>query len=336
MLKTLRQSAIHAANTPTFGSLLRLLNKVEVATPSSLSVVTYHRVDDAARTPHLHPGLISATPEHFRQQLDLLGETCEIVSMQQVLDAVRDRSELPDRSVLITFDDATTDFAEHAWPAMRDRKMPATVFVPTAYPDQPERRFWWDRLHMAVRHGKHDSIQTPLGQLDVSTDSARTTAFDKLRGYVKQLPHRDAMTLVENLSQQQDAAMPPASVLGWDQLRSLASEGVTLAAHTQTHPLLTQIPLDQARREIVESRKDLQREIGNALPVFAYPGGQCDEDIVQIMREEHFELAFTVQRGTNDVTSDELLKLKRINVGQKSSPQVLQAQLIAGWWRQRM
>lgn len=335
MLKKLRQSAIRAANTPAFGSLLRAIEKVDVAKAGDLAVVTYHRVDYADRTPLLYPGLISATPERFADQLDMLSSIGQVVSMQQVVDACRGEVTLPRKSILITFDDACRDFAQHAWPALQARGLPVTVFVPTAYPDQPQRRFWWDRLYVAIWHGNAARIDTAYGQWELNSDEQRRRAYRDLRHQVKQLPHETAMQLVDEIVSAQRAPAPPASVLGWDELRELASQGVTLAPHTQTHPLLTQVSIDQARAEVVGSRDDLRREIGGVLPVFAYPGGQYNSAVTQMMRAEGFELAFSVQRGINHVHTSERMLLNRINVGQQTTAQILRAQLVAGWWGNR-
>ena len=137
MIKMLRQSAFHVANTPAFGAMLRVLDKVSSTRQGTLTVLTYHRVDHASRTRELYPGLISATPEQFRDHLDLLAGIGQVVSMGQVVDACRGQVDLPARSILITFDDACLDFAKYTWPALQSRQMPATLFVPTKPPNTP-------------------------------------------------------------------------------------------------------------------------------------------------------------------------------------------------------
>ncbi len=336
MLKTLRQSALSAASTTTFGAMLQMLDRVAGSPRSdTLAVLTYHRVDYAADTPELYPGLISATPEQFADQLDLVLEMGQVVSMADVLKACRGEAVLPPNSIAITFDDACRDFAEFAWPALQSRNLPATVFVPTAYPDAAERRFWWDRLHLAIWYGREQSITTPCGELDLSSDEQRTLAYRMIRDHVKQLEHQHAMQLVDDLCEQQAVDLPPPSVMSWDELRELAHQGVTLAPHTQTHPLLTQISLGDAQREIVGSYNDLKREIGEVLPIFAYPGGASNTEIAEIAKNAGIEIAFSVQRGINNISTADPLALNRINIGQSTNTQVLRAQLMAYWWKHR-
>jgi peptidoglycan/xylan/chitin deacetylase (PgdA/CDA1 family) len=91
-----------------------------------------------ADSPSLNPRLISTTPDDFRRQVDYLASNYEVVSMAEVLEALQHRRRLSPRSVLITFDDAYSDFKDTAWPILRERHLSATVFVPTAYPDHHE------------------------------------------------------------------------------------------------------------------------------------------------------------------------------------------------------
>ena len=43
-------------------------------------------------------------------------------------------------AVLVTFDDAYADFAEHAWPVLRAHGISPLLFVPTAFPGDPGGR----------------------------------------------------------------------------------------------------------------------------------------------------------------------------------------------------
>ncbi len=164
---------------------------------------------------------------------------------------------------MVTFDDACCDFAEHAWPTLKRYRLPATLFVPTAFPDQPERRFWWDELYQAAcdrapRRPYHAAWAHAAAQ--PATQRART--FDQLKNYVKTLPHQQAMAWVERTCAELGAPRAAHNVLGWDALRRLAHEGVTLGAHTQTHPLMNRVSAEQACAEAVGSLRDIEREIG--------------------------------------------------------------------------
>src|SRR5437867_4251379 len=97
---------------------------------TALRVLTYHRVSTPAADPDLNPRLISATPKAFDGQMRWLRRRHAVVPMAQVLDAVERGKGLPRRAVLVTFDDAYADLADHAVPILEALRLPATLFVP--------------------------------------------------------------------------------------------------------------------------------------------------------------------------------------------------------------
>ncbi|MCG3154448.1 MAG: D-inositol-3-phosphate glycosyltransferase [bacterium] len=307
-----------------------------------LRVLTYHRVADPDTTPHLNPRMISATPAVFAQHMRHLSRRYRVLEIAEVLQALNRGTRLPERAVLLTFDDAYTDFGEIAWPILRKYRLPATLFVPTGFPDRPERAFWWDRLYQAFRAAAPTELQLePLGLLSLKTTEAVRQALKRTQEHVKALPHAEAMALVEQLCARLLPQPPaPVSVLSWQQLRQLAAEGVTLGAHTVNHPVMTQIAPEQARREIVQSQAELQREIGKTLPIFCYPSGGHDEPVVALLRAEGFRLAFTTADGHNDLRTADPLRLRRTNLTPRTTPALFRVRLLP-WaaqidaWRHR-
>jgi peptidoglycan/xylan/chitin deacetylase (PgdA/CDA1 family) len=98
--------------------------------------------------------------------------------------------------------------------------------------------------------------------------------------------------------------MDDAQVLDW------LAAGNWIGAHTCTHPRLSNIPRDRAREEIFSSKKKLEDRFGQPIEHFAYPFGDYDDVVVELVREAGFKTACTMDRGVNDRTTDPL-RLKR-------------------------
>jgi peptidoglycan/xylan/chitin deacetylase (PgdA/CDA1 family) len=327
----LRSLAHRCAASPPFGAAVGLADRVLPARAGLLTVLTYHRVDEPDRHPERAPGLLSATPEGFDAQLDVVATSCTPVSLDDVLAVREGGADLPRRAVLLTFDDAYDDFADVAWPLLRRHGLPATLFVPTAYPDVPGRAFWWDRLHQALAETPVPAVATPVGRLPLGTPAERDDATRALRTFVKSRPHDEAMDLVDDLLDELEAPCPPSPVLGWDRLRALAADGVALAPHSRTHPLLTRVGPDQLAQEVAGSLADLERELGSAPPAFAYPSGANDGRVVAALAEAGYRVAFTTARGNEPVgggAGPDWLRLRRVNVGGRTTPALLRAQLL--------
>ena len=69
-----------------------------------------------------------------------------------------------------------------------------------------------------------------------------------------------------------------------------------IGAHTITHPVLPEIPLPEAEREIHESKLWLENLLGSEVSMFCYPYGCYDESIVNAVRKAGFRGARTVKR----------------------------------------
>lgn len=325
----IRKSLLWLAGSPLAMWGVGAAERLDRERPDLLRVLTYHRVDTPGARPYLNPSLLSATPQIFDAQMRFIAARHTPVSAGDVLAYFRDRQPLPRRAIMVTFDDAYCDFEEHAWPVLKRYSIPVTLFVPTAYPDNPDRRLWWDQLFDAVSRTTHTSITAGTQQLPLTTPAARLAAFKRLREHVKALPHEQALAWVDSINAQLEVTPPVENhIMGWDALRQLAREGVTLAAHTRTHPILTQVSLDEARQEALASRRDLEREVGPVLPVFAYPSGGFSVALADALREDGFEVAFTTVRGINRLDTAHPLLLDRINVGSATPLAVLRAQLL--------
>jgi peptidoglycan-N-acetylglucosamine deacetylase len=71
-------------------------------------------------------------------------------------------------------------------------------------------------------------------------------------------------------------------------------EGFLVANHTLTHPHLTQIPIEQAAREIREGREKIEQHFGYAVKGFAYPFGEYNPAVQEAVRASGHVYARTV------------------------------------------
>jgi peptidoglycan/xylan/chitin deacetylase (PgdA/CDA1 family) len=79
------------------------------------------------------------------------------------------------------------------------------------------------------------------------------------------------------------------------ELRELASAGMTIGAHTLSHPMLSQAPAELANIEITESRKKLESALQKRVWAFAYPFGDAQSvtpQVLAIPKRAGYEAAF--------------------------------------------
>jgi len=96
------------------------------------------------------------------------------------------------------------------------------------------------------------------------------------------------------------------------QLREWLAAGHLIGSHTRSHAHLPQISLEQAREEIVASKKKLEDLFGIPVTHFCYPYGQWNERIRDLVIEAGYHTATTTQFGLNQAATSpfELLRIQ--------------------------
>ncbi|WP_339746913.1 polysaccharide deacetylase family protein [uncultured Rubinisphaera sp.] len=327
---TLKHIAGMASQTRFCGHVLSQLEKLNFRS-TSLRVLAFHRIGNPAMKSDYYPGLISTSPERFCEQLDYLAAQKNVVSMDQAMESIQGKTDLPKRAVLLTFDDATRDFAEYAWPELQKRNLPATVFVPTSYPDNSKIHFWWDRLYRAIYRAPDGTVISIGNDKHVlGTFSQRKSVFRYLKEHLKTLSHAEFQQAMESITSACNVPDPDHNnVMSWSELISLQKSGVTLAPHTQTHPMLNQLNAAEVTAEVTGSWQDLKSVLQGEIPkVLAYPAGGVNAETELVLKNCGYELAFTTRRGVNPLPATNCFRLNRINVGQRTTLGLLRLQLL--------
>ncbi|RMH22971.1 MAG: hypothetical protein D6696_01980, partial [Acidobacteria bacterium] len=92
-----------------------------------LIAINYHYVRERFDDPY--PGIYGVTPAALRRQLELLGRAGTYVSAEDVRRAAAGGRPLPERALLVTFDDGLREQVELAWPVLQALGIPAIFFV---------------------------------------------------------------------------------------------------------------------------------------------------------------------------------------------------------------
>lgn len=99
--------------------------------------------------------------------------------------------------------------------------------------------------------------------------------------------------------------------VSWDQLREMSRHGVAIANHTTKHNHIVRVAadenLDQWRervtKDISDAQAKIEKEIGRAPKIFAYPFGEYNKEVRQILGKMDY-IAFTQQAGVLSSETD--------------------------------
>ncbi len=138
-----------------------------------LGMLLHHRVSPSF--PGLPDPPHNVTPDVFREQLvGLLAAGYRFVKLKDVLEARRMGKPLPPRSVVLTFDDIYESVYRHAFPVMKELRVPGVAFVSTSFLDSQEP-FPFDEWSL-----KYRPQLAPEDYRPVTTDQCREMLASEL------------------------------------------------------------------------------------------------------------------------------------------------------------
>tara|TARA_Y100001970_G_scaffold151833_1_gene185967 strand:- start:5138 stop:6151 length:1014 start_codon:yes stop_codon:yes gene_type:complete len=92
--------------------------------------------------------------------------------------------------------------------------------------------------------------------------------------------------------------------LNWNQIRELINEGVSIGAHSHSHYHMSDLSIEEVRKEIETSNNIFLKELGRIPSLFAFPYGEANEEIINLLKEYKYKVAFGQHSGVINETSN--------------------------------
>jgi len=256
--------------------------------------------------------------DDFKREVQFLKSFFNIVSLDEVVTTLQSGKSFTKPTVVITIDDGYRDNYELLFPVLKEHQIPVIIFLSTGVIGTNAKN-WYDRLANVIL--KTPKVSASIGDNNGNKRIALRSIKEKRRAYeriVEQLKdvtidRRDQYLklIAKDLGEINDNK---TLMLNWDDVRMMRDAHISFGAHTHTHPILTQMPLEAAKRDILDSKKKIESELGMEVKHFAYPNGRkCDfnKELEQYCRQIGFSSISTFLYGHNNMVSD-VLALKRI------------------------
>lgn len=283
-------------------------------------ILLYHRVAG----PRFDPLLLDVSPVNFDAQLAVLRRETDVLPLPE-FERRRRAGTLPLRASAVTFDDGYADNLHAGVPVLARHAAPATVFVTSGMVDA-SGEFWWDDVERIAftpsaltapapiagvewegePEAPDAAIAAPSWNVEMpDTPSPRHALYRALLAAVRSVEPRSRFRAVSALREWAgipEGARPTHRALTTEELSELAGRsGITIGAHTVTHPVLALLSEALQQDEMAACRAALTRATGRAVDALAYPfGTRADVSwaSTRAARSAGFDVAFANEPAT--------------------------------------
>ncbi len=184
--------------------------------------------------------------------------------------------------------------------------VPFTIYLPTSFMEH-QGELWWLVLEHTIRTQNERVTASIAGQLvhfDCSTAQLKREAYDEIYWWLRSLPETELRAYVRDLSARHGIDFRDICrnlCMDWDEVRALGRRSlVTFGAHTVDHLMLAKFPEEEARRQMIESRRRVEAELGRPGPSLRLSRRRSDlrrAARVCIARDLGFQTAVTTRPG---------------------------------------
>jgi len=194
--------------------------------------------------------------ENFAEQMAYLkNKRFNIISLNQLVELIEEKKLIPQKTIVLTFDDGYKDNYFSAYPILKKYNFPATIFL----------------------------VPDLIGQ---TTRNRQNIVF---------------------------------KMLDWPQIQEMHQSGlIDFQPHSLTHQKLDRIKSTEVEHEVKESKIIIEEKLNKKCYFFAYPGGNFNEAAIDILKENGFRAALTINNALADRNSD-LFKLPRKSINTETS-----------------
>jgi len=229
--------------------------------------------------------------DSLRRQLQLLKRRYHVITPEDFLHWSEGELSLHPRSVLLTCDDALRNTLTEMAPILRELSLSCLIFATGASADETPSMLWYEELYLMLLDASEPiTLSLPeagvrIGPIVPNEKHAywwnliqRLSRFNgqSRRGFLNQV--REQLRLSADWGDRfvHDSTLSTRFLaLDVAGLQQLAASGMTIGAHSLSHPILAQAPDDLAWQEISESRSVLEKALGRTVWAFGYPFGNA-------------------------------------------------------------
>jgi peptidoglycan/xylan/chitin deacetylase (PgdA/CDA1 family) len=298
--------------------------------PYSGIVLMYHEVlpDDVAL-----PAWTIVKESDFRWQLNFLKIYFDFVSIDQALERIDRKHNAKRPFAVVTFDDGYKGNFNTVLPIMETLGLPFIVYIATKAIVE-EELYWYDRIINLLNI--RENLQVKLiwnHQLKTLTipkngEDCRWLQVQKILNLLKIMAPEDREQAVSNIVDKHSVNVSSFGMMNEDEMRQLSySNCVTIGCHTHGHELLDQLDARAVRETLNIAYGYIKSITGYSPRHFAYPNGNFNNCIINLVRDAGYDSAVTTLPG---ILSDRncRMRIPRLSIGRFETKSQFKARVL--------
>ncbi|MDP2278254.1 MAG: polysaccharide deacetylase family protein [Nitrospirota bacterium] len=231
-----------------------------------IPVLMYHHIN-------LHKGdMVTITPAVFEGQMEYLYKAgYRTLKIDELISHMSGGLALPQKAVVVTFDDGWLDNYLYAFPVLKKYKINAAVFLIT------------NRVENA------SEFNPPISPLKLRGEQRGVTSIPM---------HNESKSLIEKGESHK-------VVLNWELIKEMSDSGmIEFYSHTKSHAKCSSLSEKELMEELKVSRQIIEKRLGRPCPYLCWPYGKYNDLALAVAREAGYKAIFTTNHGVVEAGSD--------------------------------
>lgn len=273
----------------------------------------------------------------FKKQMEFFKDNFNVVRMEQVIDAVKGRSNLPENALLLTFDDGYADNYTYAFPILEEFGFQGSFFIP-GKTFTTHQLLDVNKIHYILASADINKLAADVKakmdyyrgrEFDYSltdelyTEYAVANRFDNADTiFVKRmlqtvLPERLRNIISSELFEKYvgvtEEQLAYELYMTEDQIRTMKRHGMFIGLHGYDHYWLGNLEKEQMQDDISKALDALDEFIDRKEWVMNYPYGNYNDDVLAFIKEIGAAIGLSTEVRAADLGKDNVLTLPRLD-----------------------
>lgn len=302
---------------------------------SELYISMYHYTRDLKHS--RYPEIKGLDVNLFREQIAFMKSNFNIVTMEQVLEAISTKEKLPEKALLLTFDDGYADNYTVDMPVLEEYGVQGSFFIP-GKTFTTHQLLDVNKIHYVLASANiYNLVEDLKKEMDyyrgqefqyASTEElfakyAVASRFDiKETVFVKQMLQTVLPEKLRNIISSKlfakyvgvtEEQLAYELYMSEEQIRTMKRHGMFIGIHGYDHYWLGNLPVEQMENDISLALDALDEFVDRKQWVMNYPYGNYNKDVLAYISKQGACLGLTTEVRLADIDKDNPLELPRLD-----------------------